>query len=960
MSGAGGSRRRLVPELLKAADAASARRAARARRERLDDELLDALVKAFNRAVVSKPAEADAALRALEAVASVERGARARGHARRAKGVLAHVRGRSKAAVKPLVQAAAELRRAGCLLESGDVRRVLVDVHTETGDYPAARRSARAAQRDYDAAGGADARRLASLEMHLGGVHRHAGRPDLALEAFRAARRHARRAKQPAVLARVEYNLANALATLDRTDESRRLYESAALRFGEEGFAALVATCEYALAGVDLLEGLLDPCLERLELAMARHRELGDQPGLAHCELEASDALLRLNRPEEADAAAERALAWFRRSGQDAEAGDALQRRGGAALQQGRPKAARRLFEQARELHERARNRLGTALDDVGRASAEIAAGRPLEALEVAARAARVFARLGLGSRRARALAIRAEAARSAGRRRLARREAGTALKLARSAKDARVELAALLVLARIDEDAGDASAAYRRLCAAERCVERLRCGVSSEESRLAFALDKSEVHERLVANRLGLGTPAAVRAALEHAERGKARALAERVARERLAAGAADETARRLVDKIEALDRDLARAESRFESAGSEPGLRAPRPQEVRALLERRQRARASLARRDPARAVLTGAEPPDPWAGVKALAPGELALEFVETDGCLHLLAVEDGRVEAFPDLVSSREVRDRLDLLRFQLGKGGLGLAHEERFGEFVERSIRQHLRVLHDTLLGPVAERLAGRSVRVVPHGPLHGLPFHALEGADGPLLERATVSVVPSLAVAGLLARARPGRRTAPLVLGVPDSAAPAIEREVAAVQRHLPGARVFRGEQATLEALRLAEQRPSVLHVACHGFFGETTPGTAALRLGDAWVSLPQIYGLRDTAEVVVLSGCETGRGLVHSGDEWVGLVRGFLQAGARAVVAALWEVHDETAAPLMARFHERLAAGASVSEALRRAQLDARAEGLGVLRWAPFAVVGDPAARPLVRRKAA
>jgi len=70
--------------------------------------------------------------------------------------------------------------------------------------------------------------------------------------------------------------------------------------------------------------------------------------------------------------------------------------------------------------------------------------------------------------------------------------------------------------------------------------------------------------------------------------------------------------------------------------------------------------------------------------------------------------------------------------------------------------------------------------------------------------------------------------------------------------------------------------------------------------------------------------------------------------------------VAALWEVHDETAAPLMADFHERLAAGASVAESLSQAQRAARASGLGVLRWAPFTVVGDPTIRPLRRRRVA
>jgi tetratricopeptide (TPR) repeat protein len=761
-------------------------------------------------------------------------------------------------------------------------------------------------------------------------------------------------------VARVQANRANALATLDRTHEARKSYERARATFRELKADAVVAQCDYAMAGIDLLEGLLDPCLDRLRRAADRQRSLGDEPGLAHVDLEAADALLRLNRPEEADAAAQSALTWFRRNRQGGEAADALQLRAGAALQAGRAGEAFRLFGQARELHAKARRPVGAALDDVGACAAATAAGKPAEGLALAGRAARALRRIGLRSRRARALSVGAEAARSAGRPARARSLAKEALALARAAKDSRVELAALLVLARLEEDAGRTALAHRRLLAAERCVERLRCGVTAEESRLAFALDKSEVHERLVANRLSVGTPSAVRQALEHAERGKARSLAERVARERLATGGADARARVLVDRIDGIDRDIARAEARLEHQNAPPGVRAPRPSDVKSLLDRRARALGGLAARDPASAILSGAEAPDPWAGVHGMASDEIVLEYVQTGDRMHLLVVEDGAVEAFRDLAGAREIRDRLDLLRFQLGKGGLGAAHEERFGGFVETAIRGHLRALHETLLGPVSARLENRSVRVVPHGPLHGLPFHALEDGEGPLVERAVVSVVPSLAVAGLLAKPRPGRRSAPLVLGVPDAAAPEIEAEVEAVRRHLQGARVFRGERATLDALHLSETRPSVLHVACHGFFGETSPGVAALRLGDAWVSLPDIYGLRNTADLVVLSGCETGRGLVHSGDEWVGLVRGFLQAGARAVVASLWEVHDETAAPLMADFHERLAMGDSAAEALTHAQRAALARGLGVLRWAPFTIVGNPATRPLRRRKAA
>ena len=76
------------------------------------------------------------------------------------------------------------------------------------------------------------------------------------------------------------------------------------------------------------------------------------------------------------------------------------------------------------------------------------------------------------------------------------------------------------------------------------------------------------------------------------------------------------------------------------------------------------------------------------------------------------------------------------------------------------------------------------------------------------------------------------------------------------------------------------------------------------------------------IYGLPINARLVVLSACQTGVGSglrsdVPAGDEWVGLSRAFLLAGAQRVVATLWPVADGASAELMVWFHTGLAIGA-------------------------------------------
>ena len=86
------------------------------------------------------------------------------------------------------------------------------------------------------------------------------------------------------------------------------------------------------------------------------------------------------------------------------------------------------------------------------------------------------------------------------------------------------------------------------------------------------------------------------------------------------------------------------------------------------------------------------------------------------------------------------------------------------------------------------------------------------------------------------------------------------------------------------------------------------------------------------MFGLALQARLVVLSACRTALGAgaladVPEGDDWVGLVRAFLYAGAANVMATLWPVEDRSTARLMERFYTALAAGRSEAEALAEAQ---------------------------------
>ena len=140
------------------------------------------------------------------------------------------------------------------------------------------------------------------------------------------------------------------------------------------------------------------------------------------------------------------------------------------------------------------------------------------------------------------------------------------------------------------------------------------------------------------------------------------------------------------------------------------------------------------------------------------------------------------------------------------------------------------------------------------------------------------------------------------------------------------------------GATASERSFRAALADARVIHVAAHAVvppkdiagaflaFGRD-PGAASSAEADGRLTAAEIYDLHVEADLVVLSACRSGRGRI-TGDGVAGFTRAFISAGARTVVASLWDAPDESARRLMARFYRELAAGRDKAESLRAAQL--------------------------------
>ena len=162
----------------------------------------------------------------------------------------------------------------------------------------------------------------------------------------------------------------------------------------------------------------------------------------------------------------------------------------------------------------------------------------------------------------------------------------------------------------------------------------------------------------------------------------------------------------------------------------------------------------------------------------------------------------------------------------------------------------------------------------------------------------------------------------------------------------------------FAANLTTALSPALAQYR--IVHFATHAVSDSEHPERSGLVLSlfdrrgqpqNGFLSLQQIYDLNLPADLIVLSACETGLGREIGGEGLVGLVRGFMYAGATRVIASLWSVDDEVTANLMAHFYRNLEQdGLSPAAALRAAQVAVRKESKwrAPYYWAGFQLQGE------------
>jgi CHAT domain-containing protein/uncharacterized protein HemY len=300
-------------------------------------------------------------------------------------------------------------------------------------------------------------------------------------------------------------------------------------------------------------------------------------------------------------------------------------------------------------------------------------------------------------------------------------------------------------------------------------------------------------------------------------------------------------------------------------------------------------------------------------------------------------------------------------------------------------------REKLQQLHQLLIEPIANLLpTDPEARVIfiPQGDLFLVPFPALVDASGQyLIEKHTILTAPSIEVLGLTRQQRQrlgnpkrvagiGNQTSnPEMLIVGNPLMPKVwnpkkatkeqlsylegaEKEAQAVAQ-LFNAPLLLGEQATERAIKQQISNARIVHLATHGLLDYGTPedtgvrdfpGAVALAPGegeDGLLTSAEIVDMNLKAELVVLSACDTGRGRIRS-EGVIGLSRSLISAGVPSVIVSLWAVDDAATTELMQEFYQQWQQNPDKAQALRQATLTTKQKHPDPRLWAAFTLIGE------------
>jgi CHAT domain-containing protein/Tfp pilus assembly protein PilF len=810
-----------------------------------------------------------------------------------------------------------------------------------------------------------------SILTAIAAIHGERGEGDTALELYRRALDLSRSAGDRNDEAYALQNMASLYMRRGEQQQSLELFTAALQIHRELGNRPMEAWLLSSLGTTSLYLGDYDRALDYYTQALKIHTETRN--AWQACTLQS------IGRVYDLQGHPETALEYYSQAYQSSHGSDprcealALHGTGQAKITQGNPREAMQFLEQALALY----RGLGNIY---GEASALLDLGRAWQALSDEAQASRLF---------------------------------HEALDLCRQRKILNTEAVVQSAIARLERDRGHLAEAASAIEDSLRIIESMRPKVASQRQRVTFFASRREYYDFYVdlQMRMREQDPAGdhLAVALATSERARARGLLDLLAEGRidLQRGISPE----LKTRADEIGNRVSLLQGQLLDDLAQGGKRAARIEaELDTAEDEREQVEWQIRREHPHYAAMSNPAILEPQRIQELLDDRTALLEYAVGSESSYLFVVTRDRLEGYR-LPAAGELAEQVEVFREALEKGG-----RRQFSRYTDSAHQ-----LYQALLGPAEEILRDKPRLIVsPDGPLLLLSFEALltrpvpslrTYADLPyLLAEKSVTYVPSASVfaelgGGPLSGAVPvaSKAGSGLFLGFADPdygqtlpvdpAKPAAGTLAQAFQsagltspRSLPSSRIEVQEIARLfpsDHARLylgsdaseanVKENPALkearwIHFAVHGFFNEERPELSGLILAQGGERMEvgllqayEIFNLDLTADLVVLSACDTALGKNVSGEGILGVSRAFLYAGASSVIVSLWQVSDASTSDLMIRFYRHLSQSGDKAEALRLSKLELIRQGRfdQPYRWAPFILIGRPGGAVTSRRVA-
>lgn len=486
-----------------------------------------------------------------------------------------------------------------------------------------------------------------------------------------------------------------------------------------------------------------------------------------------------------------------------------------------------------------------------------------------------------------------------------------------------------LLDRAKIARAEGKIKEAETFLQEAVDVIEKQRSSITSEAGRIGFVGDKQAVYQELISLLIAVDRPSD---AFEYVERAKGRALVDLLASQKNIATHASNTG-----EINSKVNELAKTEkalSIISDSGS--GKNADMTRSVVISLKKDITSQApefiSLV-------SVTGT----PVAEIRdLLSENETLIEYYasESDWYVFVLTHDGISAKKLGPLDLDKDIRDFRASLTNPASVDYMSYSSE-----------------ISKKIINPISGQIKSGRLTIVPHGPLHYLPFNALSFGEGYLVDRVNIRVLQTASILKFL-KSRPTQiNPSILIMGNPNLGDPKFDLKYAqdeaqSIAKIMSKATLLLRDEAKASFITENAAQFNMIHFAAHAIFDSDNPLNSALLLAkdnssDGWLRAGDLYNLNLNADLVTLSACETALGNITKGDDVIGFTRGFLYAGAGTIISTLWKVDDQATKDLMMDFYTNLH-GMEKGEALRQAQLNTKKTYAHPFYWAAFQLTGN------------